>query len=200
MTGTRAISRKEQILQVAAELFRQKGYAATSMRDIAGILGIEAASLYHHIRSKEDLLDRICFGMAEQLTEAVEEVNDIYFNAEDKLSMLIRSHVEIITGNMDQTAVFMNEWKSLQDPRLSDFKLMRDQYEGELRSLITQGIEEDVFADVDRKFAVLTILSVINSIYQWYQPGGDNTPAQIAEKLTAFIMSGLRKKRVTDTN
>jgi hypothetical protein len=77
---------------------------------------------------------------------------------------------------------------------------MRDQYEGELRSLITQGIEEDVFADVDRKFAVLTILSVINSIYQWYQPGGDNTPAQIAEKLTAFIMSGLRKKRVTDTN
>lgn len=193
-------TRKEQIYQVASKLFRERGFAATSMRDIAGAMSIEAASLYHHIRSKEDILDQICFGMAEKFINAIKEVNDIYFNAEERLRLAIQNHVEIMTGSIDQSAVFVNEWRSLQDPRLSDFKLMRDQYESELRVIIEEGEQEDLFEAVDKKFAVITILSAVNSIYQWYQPDGGMKPEEIAKKLSDFILGGLRKKLVTDIN
>src|SRR6478735_8232201 len=122
MSDMLSISRKEQILQTAAKMFKDKGYASSSMRDIATELGIEAASLYHHIKSKEEILETICFAMADKLNAAIAEVNDIYFNAEEKLRMAIKSHVQIISENIDQSAVFLHEWRSLSEPKLTEFK------------------------------------------------------------------------------
>ena len=194
------VKRKQQILNVTAKQFREKGYAASSMRDIATELGIEAASLYHHIKSKDELLQTICFGMADKFITALEEVNDIYFNAEEKLRMAIHNHVQIMTENPDQSVVFLNEWRSLQEPHLTGYKKLRDQYENEIRLIIEHGRDEDIFADVDTKFATLTILSAVNWIYQWYDPNGSMTPSEVATKLSDFILGGLRKKLVTDLN
>lgn len=191
-------NRKDQIFETAALLFREKGYAATSVRDIAQVLGIEASSLYSHIKSKEEILEQICFLMASKFLDAIDEVNDIYFNAEEKLRMAIRNHVFIITENMDKAAVFLHEWRSLSEPRLSDFKKLRDAYENEFRVILQDGENEDVFAAVDKKFAVLTILSALNWIHEWYRGDGPMQPDEIATKLSDFIMSGLRKKWVTD--
>lgn len=200
MTETLSISRKEQILQTSAKMFKDRGYASTSMRDIATELGIEAASLYHHIKSKEEILEIICFGMAHKLTAAIAEVNDIYFNAEEKLRMAIKNHVQIITENISQSAVFLHEWRSLSEPRLSEFKALRDDYEKGINTILAEGINEDVFADVDQKFASLTILSTVNWINEWYNPAGKMNASEIATKLSDFIMGGLRKKLVTDLN
>ena len=109
MSETLSVNRKEQILSEASKLFREKGYAATTMRDIATAMNIEAASLYHHIKSKEEILEVICFGMGEKFITALQDVNDIYFNAEQKLRMAIQNHVEIMTAHIDQSAVFLNE-------------------------------------------------------------------------------------------
>jgi AcrR family transcriptional regulator len=200
MPDSLSLNRKEQILHTASRLFREKGYAATSMRDIATAMGMEAASLYHHIKSKDELLETICFGMADRFVTALQEVNDIYFNAEEKLRRAVHEHVRIITENTDQSAVFLNEWRSLQQPRLDEFKQLRDRYENEMKLIIEHGQQEDVFADVDTKFATLSILSAVNWIYQWYNPEGKMDPAQIASKLSDFIMGGLRKKWVTDAD
>ncbi len=200
MSESLSISRKEQILQIAARLFKERGYASSSMRDIATELNMEAASLYHHIKSKEDILETICFGMAEKLLTGMAEVNDIYFNAEEKLQMAIQSHVQIITQHIDQSAVFLHEWRNLSEPRLSEFKTLRDQYEIGFRTILTDGVNEDVFTDVDKKFATLTILSTVNWINEWYNPKGTMRPSEIATKLSEFILGGLRKKLVTDLN
>jgi AcrR family transcriptional regulator len=200
MTETLSISRKEQILQTSAKMFKDRGYASTSMRDIATELGIEAASLYHHIKSKEEILEIICFSMADKLTAAIAEVNDIYFNAEEKLRMAIKNHVQIITENISQSAVFLHEWRSLSEPKLSEFKALRDDYEKGINTILTEGINEDIFADVDQKFASLTILSTVNWINEWYNPAGKMNAEEIANKLSDFIMGGLRKKLVTDLN
>jgi TetR/AcrR family transcriptional regulator, cholesterol catabolism regulator len=200
MSDTLTISRKEQILQTAANMFKNKGYASTSMRDIAGELGIEAASLYHHIQSKEEILELICFTMADKLIGAIAEVNDIYFNAEDKLRMAISNHVEIMTENIDFSSVFLHEWRSLSQPKLDEFKTLRDTYENEIKVILNDGFNEDVFEEVDQKFAALTILSTINWINEWYNPKGKMDAKQIANKLSDFILGGLRKKLVTDVN
>ena len=200
MTDSIQLNRKDQILEVASRLFRQNGYSATTMRDLAAELGIEAASIYHHIKSKEDLLETICFNTAAHLLTQVKEVNDIYFNAEEKLSMAIKNHVEAITQNSNPSAVFWQEWRNLSEPKLTEFKALRDAYENEFRTIIKEGINEDIFATVDEKFAALTILSTLNWVIEWYNPKGNMKPAEIAENLTSFVMGGLRKKLVTDLN
>jgi len=192
------ISRKEQIVNVAAKLFKQKGFVATSMRDLAAELGIEAASIYYHFKSKEELLEKICFDMADKFITNAREVNDIYFNAEEKLRMAIKFHVETITENQNQSSVFLSEWRNLSEPKFALFKQLRQQYENQFTIILADGEKEDIFDDVDKKFAVLSILSTINFINEWYKPDGRMNASEIAEKLSNFIMGGLRKRLVTD--
>ena len=99
--------RKKEILALSQSVLKEKGYAATSVRDIAKALDMEPASLYSHFKSKEDILKITCFEMADKFELAVKEVNDIYFNAEEKLRMAIKLHVEILTQNLD-SALFLS--------------------------------------------------------------------------------------------
>jgi AcrR family transcriptional regulator len=194
MAQSLIINRKEQITETAAKLFRKKGYMATTMRDLAAELGIEAASIYHHVKSKEELLESICFDMANKFILNVKEVNDIYFNAEEKLRLAIKLHIQTITENQNQSTVFLQEWRNLSEPNLSKFKMLRDQYENQFTVIIIDGENEDIFDFVDKKFAVLSILSTINFVNEWYNPKGKMNAAEIADKLSNFILSGLRKK------
>ncbi len=189
------ITRKEQIISIAASLFRQKGYEAASMRNIAKVLGIEAASLYSHIKSKDELLETICFRKADELLKAIDEVNDLYFNAEEKLKMAITNHVKIVTGDLDASSVFLKEWRRLPEKKLGEFIKLRNKYEEGFMHILINGENENVFVAPDKKFAVLTILSAVNWITEWYSPKGHMTPDEIAEHLTGFILTGLRVKQ-----
>lgn len=190
--------RREQIIQAAANLFCARGYEASSMRDIATTLNIEAASLYHHIKSKEEILETICFGMAETFLNGIREVNDIYFNAEERLRMAIQNHVRILTSNLSQSTVFLHEWRSLKGEKLIAFKQLRDQYEKGFRTIVQDGMNEDIFGEVDARFAVLSILSSVNWIAEWYREDGAMSSDEIASRISDFVLGGLRKKLVTD--
>lgn len=190
------ISRKEQIIQAAAKLFRQKGFEAASMRDIASALGIEAASLYSHIKSKDEILEAICFRMADELIKSIDEVNDLYFNAEEKLRMAITNHVKIVAGDLDASSVIQREWRHLTKPRLKEFIILRNRYEDGFKQILINGEHENVFDSPDKKFAVLTILSAVNWIVEWYNPNGKMDPGEIAEHLTDFILTGLKVKSI----
>ncbi|MFT6004136.1 MAG: AcrR family transcriptional regulator, partial [Bacteroidia bacterium] len=102
--------RKKEILALSQSVLKEKGYAATSVRDIAKALDMEPASLYSHFKSKEDILKITCFEMADKFELAVKEVNDIYFNAEEKLRIAIKLHVEILTQNLDSALIFIRDW------------------------------------------------------------------------------------------
>lgn len=186
-------SRKEEVLRVAQSLFKDQGYASTSVRDIAKALEIEPASLYSHITTKEDLLSQTCFGLAEQFLTAIQEVNDIYFNAEEKLRMAIRFHVEILTGNLNAAIIFNRDWRSLSDENRTRFIEMRNEYEKGIRAIIQNGIDEGLFHESDLQFASLCVLSSVNWITEWYKSDGALNPAQIADKLSNFILTGLKK-------
>ncbi len=189
----RFANRKEEIIHVAAELFSRNGYSATSMRDIAEHIGMEAASLYNHISSKEEILHSICFGMADRFLNAIEEVNDIYFNGEQKLRMAVQNHVRILTQNLAEAQVFLKDWRHLGSENLDAFIRLRDQYEDGIENILQTGIDENVFQDIDKKFAALNILSSVNWIVEWYKPDGKMSPEQVAMKLCDFILTGLKK-------
>ncbi|ARS35909.1 TetR/AcrR family transcriptional regulator [Pontibacter actiniarum] len=189
------LSRKEQIEKTATALFKSKGFSATSMRDLANALGIEAASIYSHIKSKEEILQRVCFNMAQEFFEAIDAAEATEASATDRLKRAIAAHVQVLTQNTEASAVFLHEWRHLSEPMHGTYLALRDKYEARFREIIRSGISSGEFTVPDEKFAALTILSGLNWIHTWYKPEGKMTPAEIAENLTEMLLNGLTTKK-----
>ncbi len=188
------VKRKEHINSAARNLFRERGYSATSMRDIASTVGIEVASLYNHIDSKESMLQQICFTMAEKFLAIIPLVKHLQERPEEQLKEAIRLHVLVITSHADESAVFVHEWKHLSEPRLSAFKKMRNNYEGFYRDLIRRGEELGLFKNIHEKFVMMVLFSSINWLYDYYKPNGKLNPTQISDIITDIFLNGIKNK------
>ncbi len=193
MAKATILKRKEQITKVAQTLFRERGYNATSMRDLATAIGIEPASLYSHIRSKEEILQTICFQIANKLFAAVEGIETSNLPPDKKLKKAITAHINVIKDNVDASAIFINDWQYLSEPYLNKFKLLRKKYENIFKKIIQEGIEKNVFKNIDEKITFLTIFSALNWSYNWYKASGSITPEGISENLSNLILKGLKK-------
>lgn len=193
MPRQKGVQRRSQITNVATNKFREKGYRAVSMRELAGHVGIEAASFYNHFDSKESILKEICFRMAFEFFNGMEAAMKETVTPAEMLRNAIRSHIKVITQNTDASAVFFNDWRYLSEPYLSEFKEMRLKYEEFFRHILREGMAKKVFGKKDETFFVLTIFSTINWVYEWYDPAGKFTPEEIAENLSDVILNGIRK-------
>lgn len=188
-----ARKRKEQIHHTAKNLFRERGYAATSMRHLASELGIEAASLYSHIKSKEEILQLICFEMAEQFLSSTEDLQKKKLSAQELFTQAVTEHIRIITMNMDSSVVFLHEWRHLSEPFLSDFKLMRKRYEIFFKNILAKGEKEKLFKVQNEKLTLFVIFSAMNGIYEWFTPKGKMQPKEIAEQMVEVFLNGILK-------
>lgn len=194
MEGVGNLSRKEQVIRSAAELFKEKGYAASSMRDLAQKLGIEAASLYSHIKSKEEILQTLCFDMAADFRASLEQVEKQNVSAAEKLALGIIGHVNVMARDLTASAVFMNEHRHLSNPHLRDFLLLRINYINRFKSIIEQGVTNGEFKkDIDTKLAVMTLFSSLNWMPMWYSPEGSIEPKELGQQLADMLVNGLKQ-------
>lgn len=184
--------RKMQIEKEATKLFEKNGFSATSMRGLANELRIEAASLYSHIKSKDEILQSICFKIADDFFYAIDGLSNNAQATANKLEAYIKAHVEVITNNPSAAAVFFSEWRHLTEPSLSRFLKMRQEYEKRFLDLLEEGIEKKEFTIADPKFTVRMLLSSINWIHTWYSPEGDLTSEEIAKNLTDIFLNGIK--------
>jgi AcrR family transcriptional regulator len=187
-------TRQLEIHATAEQYFRQKGYLATNMREIADALGVRGASLYSHINGKEDILWAIASRTAEQFFVALEPVVATGDPAPTKLRAAIVAHVVVIARNLDASAVYFNEWRHLSPRRRAQHTKRRDEYEEIFRNIIRVGIKSGHFAKVDEKFAALIILSALNWTHQWYKPDGPWSAEEVGEKIADLLMNGLLKE------
>ena len=134
-------SKKEAIIQKAAFLFKTKGYSATSMRELAYTLDVEAPSLYNYIGSKSELLQTICNKMMNEFTVNLDFVETNSETAITKIESIVRFHIQKMLNNFDEVFVANHEWKHLAEPLLSNFLNQRRNYEKRLMVLIENGIE-----------------------------------------------------------
>lgn len=195
MIGTNDnLSRKEQVIRSAAELFREKGYAAASMRDLAQKLGIEAASLYSHIKSKEEILQNLCFDMAFEFRKSLDEVEKQKVSASEKLKNGIIGHIQVMAKDLTASAVFMNEHRHLSQPFLRDFLLMRINYINRFKTIIEEGVAKSEFkSNIDKKLAVMTLFSSLNWMPMWYDPSSNINPLSLGQQLADMLVNGLKK-------
>ena len=188
------LTRKEQVIRKAAELFQEKGYAASSMRDLAQKLGIEAASLYSHIKSKEEILQNLCFDMAAEFRKSLEEVERQKGPASEKLRRGIVGHIQVMAKDLTASAVFMNEHRHMSQPFLREFLLLRINYINRFKDIIEEGINSGEFKDsIDKKLAVMTLFSSLNWMPQWYDPHSNIVPIDLGQKLADMLVNGMKK-------
>lgn len=184
-------SRKEQIQETAENLFKERGYSATSMRTLASELGIEPASLYSHIKNKEEILSATCFRMANEFFSAIERFKNQDISSTDKLEQYIISHMNILLDNINASAVFFHDWKFMTEPNLSRFKELRKDYENEFKAVLQAGIRNNEFRIDDINFTSQTLFSAMNMTHEWYKPSGKMQGSHIGEKLADLLLNGI---------
>jgi AcrR family transcriptional regulator len=186
-------SKKGLILQKAATMFRQRGFAASSMRDLAESVGIEAASLYNHIRSKNEILEAICFEVANSFNMHMDKVESGSSSSIQRLEQVLRFHVHQMIENFEQVYVSDREWKHLEEPYLSNFHTQRRNYRKRFAALIEEGIAKKEIRPIDASTAVLLMLHAIGGIESWHRSKRKISAKELEENILTILIGGLRK-------
>ena len=184
-------TRKEVIIRKASALFRTKGFAATSMRDLAISVGVEAPSLYNHIGSKSELLQDICFKIASEFTSQLEKTEGKNVNVLVKLEEVIRFHIHMMLEEFDEVFVANHEWKYLQEPHLGNFINQRRTYEKRLVTLIETGIASNEFKKSNPYVTVLTILSALRGLEFWLRHKKKFSARELENEMVDHLLTGM---------
>jgi len=194
------LTRRQAIEDVASDLFRENGYAGTSIRDIARALQMRGASLYAHVTSKEDVLwaivDRAATRFeraadaAEQNAEAVHPGDPV-----EAFAALVRAHVDVVTHDVDEASVFVSEWRALGPERRAEILRRRDAYQARFRRRIEDGIAVGAFAITDPAIAATAVLSALNGVATWYDPAGRLSADRIADHEVDLMLRMLEASR-----
>ena len=186
-------SKKGLILQRAASMFRERGFAASSMRDLAETVGIEAASLYNHIRSKNEILESICFDVANIFNEKIQEVESGRQSNINKIESLLRFHIEQMVDNYEKVIVSDREWRHLDEPYRANFQNQRRTYRKRFAAIIEDGIVKGEIRRIDAATAVLIMLHAINGIESWHRSQVKMNADELANNMIRILIDGLRK-------
>jgi TetR/AcrR family transcriptional regulator, cholesterol catabolism regulator len=186
-------TRRDEIVEIAAKLFKQKGYSATTMREIAEQVGMEAASMYNHIKGKDALLTEICFRIADEYIAQLTLIDTQFHGPIEKLKALIRLHIRIVFKDSEGISVANNEWKHLPEAALEKFKASRRDYEMRFAKIIEEGIEKGEINDVNVSVALFTILSSVRWVELWYKADRDISPDELEDNIVRLLMNGLQK-------
>ena len=186
------ITRKEEILIRAAALCRIKGYSATTMRDIARDVGMEAASLYNHISSKQLILSDLLMELAQLFTEGMETISQSPISDLEKLEELIKLHVDLTMSHTDAISLLPSEWVHLEEPQHKEFLILKDAYERKFKIIIAAVIAEGNQSDVDPDVTLFSILSTLRWLYSWQSKYKVEDIEKLKADLVQNLIYGLR--------
>lgn len=186
-------SKKEVIITKAATLFRTRGFNATSMREIAAAVGVEAPSLYNHIGSKNELLQAICFKVAAAFTAQLATTENSGHNAATSIEMIIRFQIKMMLHEFDEVYVANRDWKHLPEPFLTNFLQQRRNYEKKFASIVEEGILKKELKHINPYLAVLTILSAIRGLEFWQRHKKNISAQTLQNDMVLHLLNGLKK-------
>lgn len=192
MTGAKG----QEILEEAVRLFRQKGYHATSVQDIADAVGLQKGSLYHYITGKEELLARIVAEGVQGYARALEEILAEPLPARERVARAVRHHVGMIAENLGIYTVFLRERHALTPGQSHLVTGSMRRYQALFERTIEEGIARGEFRAVSPRLAAMAMFGASNWLYQWFSPDGRLPAAEIAEAFIDLFLRGLEPRGV----
>jgi AcrR family transcriptional regulator len=184
---------RDDILEAAAQVFRQKGFHGASMANIAEAVNLQKASLYHHVSSKQEILFELLDRALELLLERISPIASLDLPAEGRLRLMIREYLQILAENTDLSAVLLFEHRSLEGRQHARHIPNRDKFENLWREVLRDGVRSRQFVCDDIPLSARAILGILNWTITWYQPNGPLTIQQIADHYSSLLLNGLKK-------
>ena len=185
---------RDQILRTAADLFRERGYRATTLDDIVARLGMSKASLYTYFHAKEEMLAAISRQTIAAFTRELSLVLRSDLGPEDKLRRVVRDHVRFVIANRSFLTVFFSEEANLP-PRLARaLAAQKDRYDKGVESIVIDGARRGVFRDVPPRLVVFGLLGMLNWLYKWYDPRGRWGAEEISAGFLSLVEGGLLRR------
>lgn len=183
---------RADIIRAAAQIFRQKGYHAASMQDIANSVNLRKPSLYHHVESKQDILLTILNKALDLLIGDLQVVVDSDLSPDEKLRQAMRVYIERLTEDTDLAAVLLLEYRSLESELRARHNARRDRYEGLWRQILEEGMKSGAFNTMDVSVSAFALLGVQNWLITWYKEGGRYKARELADQFCDLFLEGLR--------
>jgi len=184
---------REDILDAAAQVFRQKGYHGASMSDIAEAVNLQKASLYHHVSSKQEILLALLDRALGMLTEHIAGVANQDIPADQKLRQMMCAYLQALAENSDLSTVLLFEHRSLDKKTHARHVPQRDKFEELWREALNEGVREKIFNCKDTGIAVRALMGVMNWTLTWYRPEGGKSIEKIANQYADLFFNGLLK-------
>jgi len=188
--GRRSSITRARIVEVAAEIFRRKGFRGAGLDDVARRLGVTKPALYHHIRSKDDLLSAIYLRTLELAIDRIERVAAPTRPLAETFAALLQAHVLTVTESLALVTVFFNERPHLSDRHRREIETKRRRYVGYFERAYRDGVAAGVFRRLDPKLAAFVILGMGSAIYQWFQPAGRCTAEEVSQLIAELACGG----------
>lgn len=184
---------RDDILEAAAQVFRQKGFHGASMANIAEAVNLQKASLYHHVSSKQEILFELLDRALELLLERISPIASLNIPADERLCQMIREYLQILAENTDLSAVLLFEHRSLEGRQHARHVPNRDKFELLWRGVLEDGVRAKRFICDDIPLTTRAILGIMNWTITWYRPGGALTIQQISDQYSNLLLKGLLK-------
>jgi AcrR family transcriptional regulator len=184
---------RDDILDAAAQVIRQKGFHGASMSDIAGVVNLQKASLYHHVTSKQEILLALLDRGLDMLTEHILAISNQELPADEKLRQMIRTYLRCLADNSDLATVLLFEHRSLDKKSHARHVPNRDKFEGLWRDVLNEGVRSGIFACTDTGLAVRGLMGLMNWTLTWYDPSGSKSIDVISDQYADMLFHGLLK-------
>ena len=184
---------RDDILDAAAQVIRQKGFHGASMADIAEAVQLQKASLYHHVSSKQEILLALLDRALEMLFEQIDIIARQPLPADKKLRQMVQVYLRLLAENSDLSAVLLFEHRSLEPAQHKRHIPNRDRFEALWRDVLDDGVQNGLFNCSDTALAVRALMGIMNWTLTWYHPDGSLTIEQVADQYTSLLLNGLMK-------
>lgn len=182
---------RQRLEAAAARLFREKGFAGTSIRELAKDVGMESASLYYYFKSKEELLYAISVEALEEVITAVQPLIESEATGRDACRNLISTHMSLMLKDRNKHTAMLLELRALSPRRRRKIIVLRDQYESLVLSILQRAQNHGYLRDdLPAPALKLLLLNLMNWSIFWYRPNGGMTSDQIATWVTTLFLDG----------
>lgn len=191
---TKPLTRLEEVLQSAANIFFTKGYHATSIEDVARDVGMLKGSLYYYIKSKDDLLFQLLLAGIEDGDAFIAQQIDTQADPVEQLERAIRAQIDYVIQRRVQFGLFLHEFDSLSGKRQHKLISVMSRYNSRFVELVRRGQEQGKLIPGEPWIVVNGILGMCNWLYRWYDPDQVSGPEEIKAIFVRMILEGIRSR------
>jgi AcrR family transcriptional regulator len=187
-------SRWDDVVAAAANVFHTRGFAAASLDEIAGQLGMSKGSLYNYISSKEELLEAVVGPPSEEILSTLRTLAATDLPASEKLRRVTRNHVSVLERTFDFAAVYLHE---IAGRGLGDEWSAKDhEYVNLIEGILREGITDSDFApEVNVRISAMALIGALNWLTRWWHADGPISGAVIADQISETFLAGLLTRR-----